>query len=140
MDEKKEITGCVCVCATTSVSRKHPVTTSICLIGGYLPVLSAPQRLENRVTSQESMYKRSVFLMNPLLPLHSFPLLESSILISLACSGAHPYFSCLIHNSNRNSKDQLSCYFFHSQTIAHCAFAPLAGGQEEHCSLQILSP
>lgn len=70
--------------------------------------------------------------------LHSFPFLESSILISCACSGAHLYFSSSIHNSNRNSKDQLSCY---SATIRRLPVVLLRSGWGQRSAAAVnLSP
>lgn len=75
--------------------------------------------------------------MNPLPALGSFPFLESSILISLACSGVHPYFSSPIHNSKQdlgNKKKKRSTtqlLFYHTMTVACCAFGLWGGAAEE---------
>lgn len=61
------------------------------------------KRARPHVSPSEAGIK--MFLMKPLPARASFPSLESSILISLACSGVHPYFSGAIHNS----KQELGC-------------------------------
>lgn len=47
----------------------------------------------------------------PALPTSPLSFLEWCILISCSYLEAHLYFSSWIHNSNRSSKDHLSCYF-----------------------------
>lgn len=99
-----------------------------------------PQRDENCVTTRESVFDRIQTLASwtPLCMLHSFPFLESPILISCACLGAHLYFSSLIHNSNRNLKDQLSCYFATIRWLPVVLFCVLAGdGGGKHRSRQL---
>lgn len=76
--------------------------------------------------------------MNSLPMLHSLPFFESSILISSACSGAHLYLSSPIHNSNRNLKDQLSCYFDAIRQLPVLLVCS-GWGHEAHCSRQLAS-
>lgn len=72
--------------------------------------------------------------------LASFPSLESSILISPACSGVHPYFSSAIHNSKQElgkkekgeewRKHPQGLIFYHKWTISCCAFWPARASVE----------
>lgn len=140
----------ICVCATfrdwtkwyLSVQSDHPTSKrGVYFIQKNHPLVwlkgpgarhqtsPPPQRDENCVTARESVFDRIQILASwtPLCMLHSFPFLESSILISCACLGAHLYFSSLIHNSNRNLKDELSCYFATIRWLPVVLFCVVAG-------------
>ena len=97
---------CVSECQTFSKGSKCRFTYNIpWLKGSYQHLSGWPPMIPSTKEFKE------FFFMNSLSMLHSLPFFESSILISSACSRAHLYLSSPIHNSNRNLKDQLSCYF-----------------------------